>query len=149
MTLTEIRTQLLAEHARLRELARTAVAEAERLLAGATEKIDALRAALRALDQAVVEHNRHEERALRNIIGTIDAWGGIRQALMNERHESEHATLLQSLRECSSVADSADAGARAKRLLGLVLEHMDREEREILSPDVLRDDIVTMQNFGG
>lgn len=149
MTLTEIRQELMQQHAGLRELAAATRAAADQVKGGASGARDALRTNIAMLDQALHAHNDREEELLGAIIKTIDAWGEVRASLMDEHHEAEHERILGTLR---SAADAPDPTAAAEMVHGVLAEladHMEHEEQEILSPNVLRDDIYTVDYGGG
>ena len=126
MTHTELRAKLLKQHAEIRELAagvRTAT-ESE------------LRERLAGLMSAIVAHNAFEERELHAILPNIDAWGAVRAYRVGEHHDAEHAAIQLGLQSVDSIPALAAA-------LAVLEDHMVREERELLSADVLRDDIIT------
>ena len=148
MTLNEIRTQLLAEHRGLRDLAADADATARSVHGGDLSAPSELRAVLHRLDDALQEHNRNEEHLLRDVIRNLDAWGKERESLMDAYHEAEHATIVRSLLDCATLVDSDEAARRARHFLAALLEHMNREEQEILRADVLSDDVVNVSFVG-
>lgn len=148
MTLNEIRKTLLAEHQDLRGLAADADAKARSVQGGDPGALAELRVVLRHLDEAIQLHNHNEEQLLRGVIRNLDAWGNEREALMDEHHRAEHATLVKSLLDCATLADGDQAAGRARDLIAGVLDHMVREEQEILHPDVLSDDVVNVSFVG-
>jgi len=149
MKLSEIRNQLVTEHEALRAMVARTSSAAEQILEGSVVELDLLRATLTTLDQALAAHNRHEDELLRGIIRTVDAWGPQRESLMSESHATEHSAITQSLEACVSVDDRFEAAKRARELVARMLLHMDSEEREVLHPDILRDDVVSIQGFSG
>lgn len=126
MTHTELRAMLLKQHAEIRALAAGVMAASE------TE----LRERLAELVSAIDAHNAFEERELHAILPDIDAWGEIRDHRVGEHHDAEHAAIQAGLRSADSIRALAAA-------LAVLEDHMVREERELLSTDVLRDDIIT------
>ncbi|HEY6877871.1 MAG TPA: hypothetical protein VI299_07615, partial [Polyangiales bacterium] len=96
ITLSEIATELIHEHGNLRGL----VQGVREVLALADEG-DAkpvLVVRLGALVQALELHNRHEQTLLGDIIPTVDAWGAVRRARMDEHHRASHTRLTEALR---------------------------------------------------
>jgi hypothetical protein len=143
MDTNQIRTQLMAEHAGLRSLIEeTRSAIARRLT---HEPVDSrgLAACIGRLASALQAHNEHEERLLKGFLATVDAWGPARAEIMNERHAAEHKELHAEL------ADSSLEPERAAALLGRLLEHMEYEEQAFLNEDVLREDSIVINAFGG
>jgi hypothetical protein len=138
MLLTELRKELLRQHAVLREIAEEIAAA----------PLDELRPLLEKLYAAVRAHNRYEETELHAVLPKIDAWGPIRDELVDTHHSAEHAAILHGLETASSVPDGATAAAATLEVLRELAAHMDREERELLAPDVLKDDLIT-SGIGG
>jgi hypothetical protein len=62
---------------------------------------------------------------------------------MNERHGEEHAAILQAIEAASSAPTASTVAEGTIAVLGELTGHMEREEREFLAPDVLRDDLIT------
>lgn len=147
---SEIRDALIREHGELRSLAAEVRRQAERVVRGDTDELAGLREALVRLGAALHAHNRHEEALLRDEIRTIDAWGPQREALMDEHHASEHAEAERALGELTRGDDGASAMASGSNaLVDKLLQHMLAEEKDLLHPDLLRDDVVTIQGFSG
>jgi hypothetical protein len=143
MNATQIRTELLAQHMQLRELiaeARTAIG---RVPMGQPEDDDGPAACLSRLASALHAHNRCEESLLKGVLVTVDAWGPVRAQVMNERHAAEHAELHGALLD--TTLDPEHVG----RLFDRLLEHMGSEERAFLGEEVLRDDAIVIDAFGG
>ncbi len=145
MTANQIRERLLDDHAKLRVLIEDS-RKGLRLVKGSVPveiaaQLGHLAAALRA-------HNDREEAMLREVVKTVDAWGPVRVEIMNESHEKEHDDLLGAL----GVTASGDPAAVTKRVgaaLDRLLAHMAHEETVLLDADVLRDDSVVIDYFGG
>jgi len=146
MTPSEIRAALLEQHAQIRALMEQIRHVAERARRG--EPVgEELRTGVARLAAAFIEHNAREEELLRPIIPTIDAWGPARAEIMDEVHVREHEVLREAILGIPHTPREF-AGAGVEDLFERVLEHMDREERTLLSDDVLRDDPVVV-GFGG
>jgi len=140
--LSELRKELLNQHQELRELAKGVVAAAEGARAEPAQLPD-LRAALLGLAASVLAHNAFEDRELHAVLRNIDAWGPIRDVLVDERHASEHEAILAAIHTAGKETSAAAICDAALRALTDLESHMDREERELLHPDVLRDDLIT------
>lgn len=149
MTLTEIRQELMQQHAGLRELAAATRAAAEQARGGSPAARDLLRTNVAMLDEALHAHNQREEELLGSIIRTIDAWGEVRASLMDEHHEAEHERILGVLKRAADAPDATSAAESVSAVLAELADHMAHEEQEILSPNVLRDDIYTVDYGGG
>jgi hemerythrin len=147
MTPSEIRAGLLGEHAMLRGL----MAETYRAIEsarGGEGSVAGVRQRLRRLVTALRDHNEREEALLREILPRVDAWGPARAEIMMEGHEDEHAELLAALVVTIATDDASGADSVERELLR-VEAHMKREEELLLSEEVLRDDDVAIDSFGG
>ena len=97
------------------------------------------------------EHLAYEDRYLLPIIREIDAWGAERA----RRIEAEHADQALAIDEIAgAVQDGALARSRAfasrvGELAAALRVDMQHEEREVLSEDLLRDDVVSIDAAAG
>jgi hemerythrin-like domain-containing protein len=148
MSLSEIRDELLREHAGLREMIDDVGTVMDRWKHGEASHTH-VRSQLTALADALRVHNAREEKALGKLVRTVDAWGAARSEIMNEEHFKEHAALYAALSSTSVAVEPSAWCELVARLLAHVLEHMDREERAFLNDDVLRDDGVVIGYVGG
>ncbi|MEZ4399552.1 MAG: hemerythrin domain-containing protein [Kofleriaceae bacterium] len=132
------RTELLAQHHALRHHLRAVRAAA---LAAAGE--DHLISALAELSVALTEHNAAEEALLAPLLPDTDAFGEVRLARMRTEHAQEHGAIIAFLeRPLDQVVAGLDD------FVEQILAHMDAEERTFLHPNVLRDDLVTVDHAG-
>jgi hypothetical protein len=146
MNPSEIRSELLDQHGQIRalmdEIRRLAPDAAVAGVSGGE-----LERQLQGLAFAVARHNVREEELLRGILATVDAWGPARVEIMDESHEREHQALHDALLNLPKMPGPL-APSSLDALFHRVLEHMKREERTLLSEDVLKDDAVLVE-FGG
>jgi Hemerythrin HHE cation binding domain len=152
---SEIRAELLEQHAdirrRIAELRQAFPATGD----AAREQLDGRLAQLVGLFR---KHNAREEELLRDILPTVDAWGPARAETMIEEHAKEHTALYAALLDVGTLpsvtgpgaAPGADAAeAQLVPLLDRILEHVDHEEKTFLTEEVLRDDGIVRDYFGG
>jgi hemerythrin len=149
MLLSETRTLLLSQHDAIRALTARVLTASECVPAQQDSAMSDLRSAIDALGIALTNHNRDEQRLLEKELPTIDAWGAVRSAAMDDRHRREHASMRSALIASTQMTDPAALNAHLRWLIDEILEHMTFEERVILHPDVLRDDSCTIDSFGG
>jgi len=146
---SEIRELILAEHRKVEPLL-DAVEDCARLvLIGRCTEND-LRARAHEMEQVLDELLEEERRMLQPELLQVDAWGEVRAQQLDLSHRQRRA-LLASTRQA---ADSGVVGPRqlAERLLHTVeaiREDMRQEERQFLSPDLLRDDLVVAAQSDG
>lgn len=148
MTPGEIRKVLLREHADIR----ARMDETRRAIAIWTNGDPAreeLRYCLASLADTMRKHNLHEEELLREIVPTIDAWGPARAEIMDEEHVKEHDDLYAALVQAGTASEASVAKPIVNHLLQALLEHMEKEEKTFLAEDVLRDDAIVIDSFGG
>ena len=143
MTPSEIRAELLAQHAQLRAMMDDIRHVAARARRG--EPVSAsLQDGVARLESAFRMHNAREEELLREIIPTVDAWGPARAEIMDETHMREHEVLRDAIAGIPRTPREF-AGAGVEALFERILEHMAREEKTLLAEDVLRDDMVIVE----
>ncbi len=139
---SQARAELLAQHDRLRQLFTEVQASADRLRAGETGPADFQRR-LAELRREFAAHNESEERLLEPILRLDFAWGPARIARMLEEHGAEHTSFRDAL-----AGPELEVAARFADLVEEIDAHIAAEERTFLSPGVLRDDMVTLEDTG-
>jgi hypothetical protein len=139
MSLSEIREELLREHAELREQVQEVRSVMDRWSNGEAS-LSLVRSHLAVLANALRAHNIREETALGSLVRTIDAWGAVRAEIMSEEHFQEHADLFTALSSTIVAVEPSAWRELVARLLAQMLDHMAREERAFLNEEVLRDD---------
>jgi hypothetical protein len=137
MSTNAIRRELLAEHAQLRGRIDEVRSAALRLRG--RERRLALRSAVDRLARELHDHTQNEEQLLRGLLRHADAWGPVREEIMDERHLAEHRDLSAVAVEAIVMSDTSAETGVLSGLLDRILEHMDREEIVILGEDVLGD----------
>lgn len=148
MSASKIRTELLGQHGEIRARADEVRTAMDELRMGSASR-DLLRAALAKLADSVRKHNTREEELLKDVIPHVDAWGPARAEVMVEEHGKEHQEIYAALVEAGATPDSNAAIGIVAKLLERMQEHMAIEEKILLSEDVLRDDLVPREYFGG
>jgi hypothetical protein len=137
---SEIRRELLGQHAAIRSMTEVAHTILKRPRGGHPEQGD-LNDCVARLAEAVNAHNAREEELLRDVVPRVDAWGKERASVMDHEHTVAHRRLDEAMRGIHLVEpELAAVGVLA--LLRLIREHMDREEAAFLNEEVLRDDVV-------
>ena len=148
MKASEIRSRLLAQHAQLRALVdqvRSACGSSGPAGSQDGQRAgEGLQSALSILVCTLRDHNAEEERLLRDVIVTADAWGPARVEIMNEQHAREHRELYARLSD-AAIPNPSQLNVCLDRLM----EHMAIEEKVILGEDVLRDDVIAIDAFTG
>lgn len=144
MKLDDVRSVLVQEHNQLRE--RLAVVRRLSLAIEKGTKVAESEAQLRAvllqLRDELEAHCTREKDVLGPIIAGIDAWGTERAKLMDREHLAQHAALLNVLDEATSARGPRKLAAAAKTMARELGEHMEEEEKYLLHPEVLTDEII-------
>jgi hypothetical protein len=148
MKLSQIRAQLLDQHAALRDQVGATCAVMDRWMRGEPLREEA-RACIARLTEALRAHNRQEEALLKDIVKTIDAWGPARVEIMGEEHVKEHDELYAALMNATLGTDARSCALSIVKLLDRLLDHMAHEEKTFLGEDVLSDDDTFVDAFGG
>jgi hypothetical protein len=135
---SELRDELLAQHESLRGHIE-ATCLAARRWADSEVPQSHVRDELARLTDALLNHNRLEERTLPALIGSVEAWGRERMAIMSEAHVREHHEVFEAIFALTYEQDARECVAALVRLRARLLEHMAREEESFLNASVLRD----------
>ncbi len=137
-SLERLRRQILAEHVELRAaIAKVATAEEPARLMLATS----------ALCDLLEDHLAFEDEVLEPVLRRIDAWGAERARRLREEH-AEQRMRLRQLRRDVATAPALALAREVQPFLETLLTDMAAEERDVLDPDLLRDDAVSVE-FGG
>jgi hypothetical protein len=137
---SEVRDLVSREHVQIRILATEVDADCRRALDG--DSVD-LKPRVVTLARLLWNHLALEDRLLVPLLQKLDAWGPVRvkEILSEHARQREELTVLTH----RSRAGSAHALAAAtRRLIADLRTDMDAEERDLLHPDLLRDDPVVV-----
>ena len=112
--------------------------------------METLRDVARELSREMALHLAMEEELLVPVLAAIDAWGGVRVRHMQEEHERQ----LVELRRLSDAArgpyvDRRDLARDVRRFVVDLYRDMRQEERDLLHPDLLRDDPLSIDQTDG
>lgn len=145
---SRVRTQILQDHASLRQqLSELEVAVDEMLTD--QSKTPTVRVLARQILVELTRHTHLEDTILVPVLRTIDAWGSVRSAQLLAHHKAQRAQ-IQELTELYNLPLQAQDIALATRTLAMDLRaDMEHEERDILSADLLRDDVVALSAESG
>jgi iron-sulfur cluster repair protein YtfE (RIC family) len=135
MSIEHARLQLLAQHERVRGHLQTCKRLARQ--AGRDDRAGAeLDAALRALREELAAHNEAETAIISDLLRGPSAWGKQLVDRMFEEHVAEHAAFWELLS-----GTRAEVIARIDELADELDAHMAAEERTVLAPGTLREDV--------
>jgi len=144
MTHEERRQTLHAQHRQLR----AAIAEVRRcaleLLGTESDDCAGLRSRVGALGDELERHLADEEALLEPILERIDAWGPVRLDLLRAEHAHQRAVLALLRSDRAAALPSLLLARRVISLLDDIATDMDAEDRDLLDPRVLRDDLIQL-----
>lgn len=145
--LTEIRKELMDQHVSLKLLAAEVRDMAEQ--SPGADSRDHLSGLLQELGDGIDAHNRREEHLLGEVLPTLDAWGPERLARMDEHHRAEHREIAERVRAAAALPEFREVLNAALPAIDELMTHMRQEEKEFLGKDLLRDDVINVQQSDG
>jgi hypothetical protein len=145
----EARTLILAQHETIRSLLRAAGAVAD-LAAGGNHRVaDLLPHHLDNVCRALESHLDFEERLLTPILMADLPLGPQRARALHEEHQRQRAELATLARGAADAPDVSGLAARLRTLITDFLTDMHHEEQFLLTCDVLRSDLVSVDQDCG
>ena len=145
---SEVRARVLDEHVQIRAILVELESLARRALDGDTHGGAQLRTKAVELCSTLDAHVSLEDALLYPAICDADAWGHLRGEQMKEDHVRQRAVIRQ-LVDFESRGDTVALVGAVRRLATDIRDDMCSEERELLNPDLLRDDVISIaQNSG-
>ncbi|HVZ72895.1 MAG TPA: hemerythrin domain-containing protein [Polyangia bacterium] len=143
------RRTILVQHERIRALLVHAREIAERALDQAPQRPDAVASAIGDIHTTLETHLRFEEKVLVEIWKDDLPVGPIRATRLQEDHVRQRATLADLHAEARAHPEMPLLAAKLAFLTSWLLEDMEEEERTILTPDSVRDDVVVVDQSDG
>ncbi|HZR09851.1 MAG TPA: hemerythrin domain-containing protein [Myxococcales bacterium] len=140
----ERRQTLHSQHQQLRGVIAEVREAALEVLGTEPAECGALRMRISGLRDDLERHLVTEEALLGPVLERLDAWGPVRLDLLRAEHAHQRA-VLSLLR--SERAAALPPLVLARRVLGLLddlIADMEAEDRDLLDPRVLRDDIIQL-----
>jgi hypothetical protein len=136
---SEIRDELLGQHAGLRAHLESVRLAAERWSRGELSRAE-LQGKLADFADALGIHNRREETASSELIRSIGARSPARDGFMDDEHVSEHREMFDALNRVTRAQDPGEGGRDLENFCERMLAHMTWEERAFLNATVLPDE---------
>jgi hypothetical protein len=140
---SKIRQIILAEHESLRGSLHCIEVLLDGVAKGDSHAQAAAHEQVGLLLEAFVRHIEHEERILKPVLVTIDAWGPERHKHMDEEHAMQRAQVTR-LAAMNPAADAANWVREIRSFIKDLLVDMAAEEKASVSANVLRDDIIAV-----
>jgi hypothetical protein len=143
------RRSILAQHQRIRALLERARVVAEGALDEADLPPDAVASAIGDIHATLEVHLRFEEKVLIDILNDDLPLGPARAARLKDEHTKQRATLTHLHDEARAAPQRPILAAKLAFLTSWLLDDMAEEERSLLTPDVVRDDVVAVDQATG
>ncbi|MFI5289166.1 MAG: hemerythrin domain-containing protein [Polyangia bacterium] len=144
---SEVREMNLEEHRRLRESAAELAAHVRGCDCASLRK--PIAESIAALLDQLRRHLDHEDATLGPLLAHIDPWGAERAARLGERRRIELGRLAEMIERLSEPMRDGPLREHVLRFVDWIENELSREEREHLDADLLRDDPMTRDSFGG
>jgi hypothetical protein len=141
---SQIRSAILEEHEQLR----ARMKELEASLDGPSGMTSSFPVALKAFLVEFLKHIAHEDELLRPVLVQVDAWARQRVESLDREHQDQRRKLTE-LAQMDPSSDPSAFAARAREVLEWIRVDMAGEEKTLLTPELLRDDIIVIDSFGG
>lgn len=136
-----VRKIILDEHAILKNK----LAEIEKRIS--LKNYSDLTSLLKDFTQFFLKHIDHEDKILRPVLKDLDAWGDVRVDQMNEEHALQRDE-IRRLNLMLSTHRPEEYLTSIQKFIGEIYLDIQKEEKECLNPDVLKDDPIT-SGMGG
>jgi Hemerythrin HHE cation binding domain len=143
------RRSILVQHGRIRTLLAHAREVAERALDQEPLPPDAVACAIGDIHATLEIHLRFEEKVLVDILSDDLPLGPLRAQRLREEHAEQRATLTGIHNEAKAAPELPMLAAKLAFLTRWLLDDMDEEERTLLTLDVLRDDLIAIDQSDG
>jgi hypothetical protein len=143
------RRTILMQHQRIRALLVRAQQIAERALDLEPQPADAVASAIGDIHATLDVHLRYEEKVLIEILDDDLPLGPKRAARLREDHAKQRATLAHLHAEAKAGPQVPMLAAKLAFLATWLLDDMAEEERKLLTPEVVRDDLVSIDQSDG
>jgi len=143
------RRGILAQHVHLRDLLARARALAEARLDGDTSIPDAVASAVGDVRAAMEVHLTFEEAVLLPLFRNDLPLGPERAERLVDEHLRQRMMLAALHKEACHHPELPTLAAKLATVTSWLLADMDEEERSVLAPDALREDIVVVDQTRG
>ena len=143
------RGAILAQHQHIRSLLERARRVAEAALDGAPAAPDAVASSIGDIRTIMEVHLAFEEKSLLPILRDDPPLGPERADRLLDEHRRQRETLATLHREACAFPELPILAAKLAFLAEWLLADMGEEERSLLIPDVVRDDVVVVDQSSG
>lgn len=143
------RGAILAQHERIRGLLDKARAVAEAALDGHPPSADAVASSIGDIRTTMEVHLAFEEKSLLPILRDDLPLGPARADRLLDEHRRQRETLMTLHTEACAFPQLPMLAAKLAFLTEWLLADMNEEERSLLIPEVVRDDVIVVDQSSG
>ena len=143
------RKGILWQHEQIRALLQRAREVAELAIDGSPPTPDAVASAVGDIRSTMEVHLTFEERVLIPLLRDDLPVGPQRAAALLDEHTQQREMMSMLHEEARRAPGLTMLAVKLAALTSWLLEDMEEEERCLLTPDVIRDDIVVIDQCGG
>jgi CBS domain-containing protein len=145
---SDVRARILSEHNVLRSIYAKTEECALRVLDEDTEAHALLRERCRELYMTLLQHIELENTILAPALYATDAFGPLRAEELLREHRRQRKVLLAAL-DSSDTSSNVELARSVHALIAELEIDMAHEERALLHPDLLRDDLISVDGQSG
>ncbi len=149
MDASSARRVILIQHQRIRALLAHARDVAEHALDQEGQPSDSVASAIGDIHATFEVHLRFEEKVLTDIFNDDLPLGPERAVRLRDEHTRQRATLAGIHAEAMAGPHVPLLAAKLAFLVSWLLDDMEEEERSLLTPNVVRDDLVAVDQSDG
>ena len=143
------RRTVLDQHVELRRLLRMGMAQAQAAVKGGQVLgHEPLRALVAMVRDVFVRHLADEEALILPLLDDDLPLGPLRAKRLRDEHADQRAE-LEGLCSWPDEESDLELALRFEALGIALLDDIDHEERHLLTPEIIRDDCIVIDQFGG
>ena len=146
MNPTSVRERILREHQEMRRLLDRLEAVARTLARGDRTRLEQAQALREGVSERLSDKIDLEGAILAPVLREVDSWGDMRVEKLHEYQREQRASLDGLDRDAP---DQATLAERWQRCVVHLREELRDEEADLLSTDLLRDDVIGIGVEGG
>jgi hypothetical protein len=139
-----VRRNVLEQHAAMRQVFRQVLDVTTLTLQGDAAAAAQLTHLVRDFRSRFRAHLAYEERYLAPVLAEVDIWGPQRVSGLLNEHAEQRAELDALIAGMEDGWDARDLALTTRSLITELLADMEEEERGCLNADLLRDDVVNV-----
>jgi len=148
MNPSQLRRNILSEHVLLRGKLSEVEAALRKVAQGEHADDAQLRGQVQQFVKSFLDHIEMENASLVPMLQGIDAWGQIRAEQVARDHDWQRAALTR-LADEAKLGSTAEIVRMVETLAKQIREDIEHEEETVLSPNLLRDDPIAIDQADG